>query len=356
VTRPVLAGVDVGGSKIAVVVADASLRLLARRVVQTGVGGAEHAVERIAAALDPALDDAGCTAGSLAAIGVGVPGRVDPSTGRVTLAVNLGWHALPLGPLLEARYGVPVAIENDVRAAAAGLYERGVAGEGDDLAYLSIGTGISAGVVLDGRLHRGPRGLAGEIGHVVMEPGGPACMCGLHGCLEALASGRAVAARLEAAIAEGATSSLAGTSPMTAIDVYRAAAAGDPLALHVADTAGHYVARAIHELVMAYDVRRVVLGGGVTTAGRIFLDPVERGLDGLRAASELAREALPEDVVHLLPPDADAGGWGGVILARAATRGAAAIPPAPVASGAATRTETREPEVRPPAAPGTLAT
>ena len=84
------------------------------------------------------------------------------------------------------------------------------------------------------------------------------------------------------------------------------------------ETAGRYVARAVHELVMTYDIRRVVLGGGVTHAGAAFLDPVERALDELRAASELAREALPADVVHLLPPDADAGGWGGVILARSA--------------------------------------
>ena len=102
------------------------------------------------------------------------------------------------------------------------------------------------------------------------------------------------------------------------MDVYREAASGDELALGIADTAGRWVARAVHELVMTYDVWRVVLGGGVTGAGATFLAPVLRALDELRAASELAREALPPDVVHLLPPDADAGGWGAVILARSA--------------------------------------
>jgi predicted NBD/HSP70 family sugar kinase len=239
---------------------------------------------------------------------------VDPEAGTVTLAVNLGWHALPLRDELEGTLGVPVAVENDVRAAAAGLHARGQAAGVDNLAYLAIGTGISAGVVLDGRLYRGPRGLAGEIGHIVLEPNGPACRCGLDGCLEALASGRAIAEAAALRIEQDPGSSI--ESPVSAESVYRAAAAGDPVATRLAERTGRYVARAIHALVMTYDVPRVVLGGGVTRAGAAFLDPVTRGLDELRAASALAREALPDDLVELLPPDADAGAWGGVILAR----------------------------------------
>jgi glucokinase len=174
--------------------------------------------------------------------------------------------------------------------------------------------------VIDGALHRGPRGLAGEIGHVVLEPGGPRCACGLRGCFEALASGRGIGELAQAAVDAGEPTALRTDHPCTAIDVYREAAAGDPVAQRIVDSAGRYVARAVHELVMTYDVRRVVLGGGVTHAGAPFLEPVTRALDELRAASELAREALPADVVHLLPPDADAGGWGGVILARSAAR------------------------------------
>jgi glucokinase len=239
----------------------------------------------------------------------------------VTLAVNLGWHDLPLAPLLAGTFGVPVAVENDVRAAAAGIHERRVLGDGEDLAYLSIGTGISAGVVLDGRLHRGARGMAGEIGHVVIDAKGPACPCGLRGCFEALASGPAVGRRAEEALDAGVASALSGQRPVTAVELYRAAAAGDPLALTIAEDAGRHVARAIHQLVMAYDVRRVVLGGGVAAAGATFLAPIERGLDRLRRTSELAREALPADIVHLLPPDAEAGAWGAVLLARACLAG-----------------------------------
>jgi len=311
-----LAGVDVGGSKIAVLVTDGDLTVCARQAVETGVGGPDEAIDRIEAVLETTLASAGLNRAELAALGVGVPGRVDPEAGSVTLAVNLGWHDLPLGPLLADRFGLPVRIENDVRAAAAGLHDRRVLGDGDDLAYLSIGTGISAGVVLDGRLHRGARGMAGEIGHVVIDADGPACPCGLRGCFEAIASGPAVARRAEAALDGGAASSLAAQRPVTAVDVYRAAAAGDPLALELAESTGRHVARAVHELVMAYDVRRVVLGGGVTNAGEVFLAPILRGLDGLRGASELAREVLPPDIVHLLPVGSDAGAWGAVVLAR----------------------------------------
>jgi glucokinase len=313
-----LAGVDVGGSKIAVLVVDRDLHIVGRHVAPTDIGEEARAVEQIAEALDDALASAGATAQDLAAIGVGVPGRVDPLTGVVTLAVNLGWHDLPLGPWLERRYGVPVLLENDVRAAAAGLHDRAVLGD-DDLAYLSIGTGISAGVVLDGRLHRGVRGLAGEIGHVVLDPDGPPCACGLRGCFEALAAGPAIQRAAAAAIASGATTELRnGTQAAQASDVFAAAARGDVVATQIAERVGGYVGHAIHELVMTYDVRRVVLGGGVASAGEPFLAPTRRALDRLRTASELAREVLPDDVAVVLPEGADAGAWGAVVLARTA--------------------------------------
>jgi glucokinase len=315
----VLAGVDVGGSKVAVLIVDAELRPLARATLPTPVAAAEAPVDLIERALDAALGIAGCGREDLVAVGLGVPGRVDRDSGVVTLAVNLGWHDLPLGPDLAARLHAPVALENDVRAAAAGLHARRVLGDDGDLAYLSIGTGISAGAVLDGRLHRGTRGLAGEIGHVVLDAAGPPCACGLRGCFEVLASGPAVARAAEEALASGESSSLAAHRPVTAVDVYREAAAGDALARAIAEQVGRHVGHAVHELVMTYDVRRVVLGGGVSLAGDAFLRPIERALDRLRAASELAREVLPADVVRLAPDGAETGAWGAVVLAVTAS-------------------------------------
>ncbi len=315
-----LAGIDIGGSKIAVLLVDEELSVRGRHLARTEVGDSSRAVEHILEALDAALATAGADRTRLSAVGVGVPGRVDAATGTVSLAVNLGWERLPLGAALGARLGRPVRVENDVRAAAAGLHARRALGDVDDLAYLSIGTGISAGVVLGGALHRGPRGMAGEIGHVVLDPAGPICGCGLRGCFESLASGPAIALQAQDALGAGRASSLRARGQVSAIDVFEHASAGDPLACELAETAGAWTARAVHELVMAYDVRRVAVGGGVASAGAPFLAPIARGLDRLRVASPLAAEALPPDVVELLDPGTETGTWGAVILARAATR------------------------------------
>ena len=334
--RPLLVGVDVGGSKIAVLVVDRDEKVLARHVAATAAGAPERAVDEIAAVVGSALTAAGAATDDIAALGVGVPGRVDPATGSVTLAVNLGWSDLPLGAQLATRFGRPCVVENDVRAAALGLHRRRGVGAIDDLAYLAVGTGVSAGVILGGHLHRGARGLAGEIGHVIVEPGGVRCACGQNGCLETLVSGSAIARLAGDAIAAGRETTLAsavgaGAPPAagtatpwpapTAIDVYRAAASRDPLATEIADAVGRRLAWAIHLLVMTYDVERVVLGGGVSHAGETFVLPIQRELDRMRDASALAREQLTPEIVELLPPGADAGAWGAVVIAAAAHPG-----------------------------------
>lgn len=296
-------GVDVGGSKIAVLVVDAELDVCSRHTIPTSVGEPDEAAGQIASAIDTALAAARASIGDVRAVGIGVPGRVDPATGVVSLAVNLGWHRLPLRERLEAILGVPVTIENDVRAAAAGILDRGTLGDVRDFIYLSVGTGISAGVVIDGAVHRGTRGLAGEIGHIVVDADGPVCPCGLRGCLETIASGPAIAR--------------AAGDDRTAADVYAAAAAGDATATAVVDRAGAALARAIHGLVMTYDVERIVLGGGVSRGGAAFIDPVLRELDAMRAASELATDMLPADVVAVSPDGGDVGTWGGISIARA---------------------------------------
>ena len=316
-----LVGVDVGGSKIAVLVVDGALETRGRLVVPTPVGAPETAADNIAATIRAALETAGTGLDRVGSVGVGVPGRVDPVAGVVSLAVNLGWHRLPLREQLEQRLGVACAIENDVRAAAAGIRDRRLLGEVEDFVYLSVGTGISAGVVLGGSLYRGTRGLAGEVGHIVVDGDGPRCSCGLRGCLEVLASGPAIARLAEAAIGAGRASSLGAATTITAVDVYEAAAAGDPLAAEIVAGAGRALARAIHGLVMTYDVQRVVLGGGVAGAGRAFLASIETELDRTRASSELAAEMLGNEIVELLPDASDAGAWGAITVAKATRTG-----------------------------------
>ncbi len=169
-----VAGIDIGGTKIATLVVDAEGTVRGRATHASTVADQDGAAAAIAACLDEALAAADLDRTDLVAIGVGVPGRVDTERGHVTLAVNLGWTDFALRDTLEAAIGRPVVIENDARAAAIGLHARGIAGGRDDIAYLAVGTGIAAGVILDGRLHRGARGLAGEIGHAIVDPDGPA--------------------------------------------------------------------------------------------------------------------------------------------------------------------------------------
>jgi glucokinase len=314
--RDLLVGVDVGGSKIAVLVVDGDLEIRGRLVVPTPVGSPDTAADHIAATVAAALETAGVGVERVAAVGVGVPGRVDPDNGVVSLAVNLGWQRLPLRDQLERRLGVPCAIENDVRAAAAGIRDRRLLGEVEDFVYLSVGTGISAGVVLGGQLYRGTRGLAGEVGHIVVDADGPVCSCGLRGCLEMLASGPAIARLADDAIRSGRQSTLATCPTITAIDVHAAAATGDALAAEIVADAGRALARAIHGLVMTYDVERVILGGGVAGAGRPFLASIETALDATRASSELAAEMLEPGIVELLPDGSDTGAWGAITVAR----------------------------------------
>jgi glucokinase len=312
-------GADIGGTKTAILVCSQNGEVLGRHVAPTAVGSVDRAPEAVAAQVSTALDEAGATARDVASLGIGVPGRVDRETGHVTLAVNLDWHDLPLGPRLQQLLGIRTHVENDVRAAALGLHRRRLFGPVESLALLAIGTGISAGVVLDGKLHRGAQGLAGEIGHAIIEPGGPRCACGNEGCFEAVAAGPAIVARTRAGWA--ARRNGHGPSPETGTDlpgadaVYAAAAAGDAVALDVVETSGRAIAWGIHLLALAYDVERIVLGGGVSHAGEPFMAPIRRELDRRRAHSALTAEILRPDLVELLPPGADAGAWGAVTVA-----------------------------------------
>jgi len=312
--RQLRVGVDIGGSKVAVLVADPSGTVVGRELAPSVAADPDLAIRQIAAVIRSAVEAAGATMDDVEAVGVGVPGRVDRTTGSVTFAVNLGWQHLPLGERLAATLGVPVAVENDVRTAAAGLHERAPFGRIDDLAYLSIGTGISAGIVLGGRLHRGVRGVAGEIGHVVLEPDGPHCACGLDGCFEALAAGSAIARAARDAVASGATTTLDTLADPSAEDVFAAAAAGDATATAIVDRATTWIARMVHALVLAYDVRLVAIGGGVSKAGDPLLDRIRAALDAICAGSPFARELLSETEVRLLSPDLEIGPWGAIAL------------------------------------------
>jgi glucokinase len=317
-----IVGVDVGGTKVAVIVVAADGTAVGRAVAPSSTAGGDALIAVIESTVMSALAAAQLPLTDIAMIGVGIPGRVDPDSGLVEVAVNLNLSSFPLSERLEHRLGRPTVIENDVRAAAIGLHTRGVTTPSADLAYLAVGSGIAAGLVLDGHLYRGARGLAGEIGHAIIDPGGERCACGQQGCLEAEASGLAIARRAAAAVRNGQSTAIRARagSAISARDVYDAAAHGDPLGVAIAEDVGRRLALAVHLLVMAYDVERVFIGGGVSHAGEAFARPLRSAYERLRSVSITAQELLPSDVIEFLPVDAEPGVLGAVTIATEALR------------------------------------
>lgn len=313
--RELIIGVDVGGTKTAVLVADSLQHALGEVTLPTLVGHPEGTLQGIANAILAGIAHAGAEAEQVAAIGLGIPGRVDPATGVVREAVHLGWREMPVGSRLSAQLGAPCVLENDVRTATVGIYRSLGSAAPANLAYISIGTGIAAGLVLDGRLYSGGHYLAGEIGHMVIEPGGRRCACGAKGCLETLAAGPAIARLGDAAAEEVPDSILGEKRPVTSEAVYTAAASGDPAALSVVRRVSDYLALVLQQVIMAYDVECIYLGGGVARNGRRFLEPVLQALGRLREGSVLNGEMLDVEKIRLLPPGYNAGTRGAVALA-----------------------------------------
>ncbi|HEU4320278.1 MAG TPA: ROK family protein [Acidimicrobiia bacterium] len=294
-------GADIGGSSVDVVARDASATIIARHRVTATMVGASQVVSTAVDAIR-ALD-----VKDFDGVGIGIPGRVDRNTGHVSLAVNLGVGAQPfdLAGAVADQLERPVTVENDVRAAVLGERERiGLSGRvSDNLALISIGTGISAGVVASGALIRGAGGMAGEIGHVVVDELGPLCPCGQRGCLEALAAGPAIGRAWPR-----------GESSAAATALFAAVESGDRAARKVASRITGYLTTALVWLSAAYDPEWVVLAGGVPAAGDSFLQLIREEVAARAASSELAARRLGPDQVVLADPSDPPGPRGAALL------------------------------------------
>jgi glucokinase len=318
VTGLLLAGLDIGGTKTLAVavsvpatvvasgpaVVEGSIVATVRRATRYGH---DAVLRSIAETLTELAEATGVAVDGFAAVGVGIPGLVDREAGTVRHAVNLGLGDEPValadhvGDLARA----PVVVDNDVNVAAVGAAS--ALGCPGDLAYLSVGTGVAAGFVLGGRIRQGAHGAAGEIGHLPVDPGGPLCECGQRGCLEAVASGTAIAKRWPAAA--GAASA--------ASTLLAAAAAGDGVAAEVRDEVAGYLAGAVALIAQTVDPQIIVLGGGVAEAGPVLLDVVAAAL---RARAERSPVLAALDLagrVALVPEGVPAGALGAALLARA---------------------------------------
>jgi glucokinase len=253
------------------------------------------------------------TEGQLVAIGASFGGPVDATKGVVRLSHHVpGWEDTPLRDQLQAEFGVPTAVDNDANVAALGEWRFG-AGQGcASLLYVTVSTGIGGGWVLNGQVYSGADGMAGEIGHVIVRPGGAECVCGKHGCLEVEACGRAIARKMrERSVGRyGDTAQHPGTAePVTGESVARAAQQGDVLAQEVMDDVARMLGVGLGGAINLMNPQRIVLGGGVTKSGERYW----------RIVRETARyHALPQMRVDIQPAALgdNAPLWGAIALAE----------------------------------------
>ena len=270
----VAVGVDVGGTKLAagLVAADGSVL---DRVRYDTPDTADAIVDRI---VEVVSDFAHRHHLTDPPVGVGAAGLID-ADGAVRFSPNLPWRDFSLGAELRKRLGGPITVDNDANVAAWGEYQFGAGRDAHhSMVMLTIGTGVGGGLVLEDRLVRGAGGMAGELGHIAVLEGGPPCPCGALGCLEALASGSAIARFAREAKAGGRLSSaspLASESEpeITGKSVTVAAHAGDPDAVGILATAGRWLGVGIASLIAAFDPEVIVLGGGAMQAGHLLLEP-----------------------------------------------------------------------------------
>ncbi len=266
-------GVDLGGTSAKVGIVDRAGAILARRRVPIDArAGFVDIVGPIAAALSTLLDEVG--RGPPAGIGIGAPGFFDPEHGtNVGGSENIpGMQGRSAAAWLTERLGAPAWADNDATCAAGAELSYG-AGRGlRGFILVTVGTGIGGGLVLGGRVWRGVRGYAGEIGHVSIDPGGPPCPCGARGCLEMYASGPAIVRAWKARA--GTRAGEAGTP----LEIARLAGAGDPAALEAFAGAGRAMGQVLGGVVNLLDIEACILGGGVADAGEVLLEPVRRGL------------------------------------------------------------------------------
>jgi glucokinase len=280
-----LVGVDIGGTNIVVgtVAEDGSAVHGVRSAPTLPEEGPEAVLGRIARLVQASIAETEKTAGiareRVVGVGIGSPGPLDRDRGVVLLTPNLGWRELPLRDLVSEAVGLPASLDNDANCAIYGEWWVGAARGSKYVVGLTIGTGIGGGIVIDGKLYYGTSGVAGEIGHTTIDSTGRRCKCGNYGCLEAYASGPAIAARAIEGIETGAETRLpvmvgGDLSRITAQTVYEAAQANDEYALEIVRDTAKFLGAGVANLINIFNPDTVVIVGGVTTAGDQLFVPL----------------------------------------------------------------------------------
>ena len=276
-------GIDIGGTNLVVgtVAEDGSEVLGLASEPTLPEQGAEAVLTRIYKLARASMAAARREGKDIAGVGIGSPGPLDTKRGIVLLTPNLGWTNFPLRELVSGALDLPATLDNDANCAIFGEWWCGAAQGSRHVVGLTVGTGIGGGIVLDGRIYHGASDVAGELGHMTIDSQGRRCKCGNYGCLEAYASGPAIAARAVEGINAGADTSLPqyvanDLSRVTAQVVYEAANDGDPYALDVVRDTAMFLGAGVANIINIFNPEVVVICGGVTLAGDTLFVPLRR--------------------------------------------------------------------------------
>ena len=311
--------VDMGGTKILAAVVNAEGDILGTAKIPTKADkGTAVVIDRIASCIQKAVDKSRVARASIQAVGIGAPGPLDPGTGIVLFAPNLGWTDVPLKTELENRVGLPTFVDNDVNVGTLGEHAFG-AGKGmSTLVGIFVGTGIGGGIIMDGELFHGASQTAGEIGHIIVKAGGPRCGCGTRGCLEALASRTAITRQLQKAIVKKGKKSILPELTGGDLKLIRSGAlakalrSNDKLTMKVFKKATKYLGVGIASIVNFLNPEMIVLGGGVVEAlDDSFLDDI---------AAVVADYSLPNTLSGVRIVKAQLGDDAGILGAAALAR------------------------------------
>ena len=318
-----LLGVDLGGTKILSGVFTNQLKCLGKVKSSTKADrGPEAVIERIARCIEDAIDECDLVPEQIRGIGIGAPGAVDAEAGKVIFAPNLpGWTDIPLKKELEKELKLPVFLENDGNICTLGVHQVELDGKPKHMIGIFIGTGIGAGLILEGKLFAGFNRTAGEVGHMVLEVGGPKCGCGNRGCFEAVAGRQAIFKKIQALVKEGQKTVLTESvgddlADLRSGDLRKALRRGDKLVERVIEEAAEYIGIGIANLVNLLSPEIVVLGGGVIDAleDEMMAIIVETAHDYALTGTDKGIEIIASKLGD------DAGIVGGAVLARRETK------------------------------------
>jgi glucokinase len=277
-------GIDLGGTKILTAVADQNGKIINDVTIPTEVEkGSEAVFKNIHKSLKEVLSGTDLHRDNIEAIGIGSPGPLDVEQGLILKTANLPFVRFPLVERIKEKMGIPVYLQNDANTAALGEKFFGAGKNVNNMIYVTVSTGVGGGIIIDGEIYYGSSGNAGEVGHMVVDPAGPVCGCGNHGCLESFSSGTAIARMGRKAVKENSSellNQLAG-GDLDQIDaeiVAKAARKEDRVAIEIYNTVGRYLGLGLANLTNIFNPKLIVLGGGVMNAKELFKDEMERSL------------------------------------------------------------------------------